>query len=132
MMIYPPVTELVKKTGSRYALVVETAKRARQLVDGSAPLSVVDSNKEVTMAVNEIYEDRIGVIEAKAENNSIENKLSAIKAAISEANLASAEENSDENEVDIDADDIFEIEDEEADETEEIEDETEEEETEEE
>lgn len=115
MMIYPPVTELVKKTGSRYALVVETAKRARQLVDGSAPLSVVDSNKEVTMAVNEIYEDKIGVIEAKSDNNSIENKLSAIKAAISEANLAAAEEENIEETEDND-DDIFDVEDEETEE----------------
>ena len=35
MMIYPPISELVKKTGSRYALVIETAKRARQIVEGS-------------------------------------------------------------------------------------------------
>ena len=107
-MIYPPVTELVKKTGSRYALVVETAKRARQLVDGSLPLSVVDSNKEVTMAVNEIYEDKIGVIEAKAEKTSIENKLSAIKAAMSEVSLGVLEgENIDPEELDDeDADEI--------------------------
>lgn len=84
MMIYPPVTELVKKTGSRYALVVETAKRARQLVDGSLPLSTVDTNKEVTMAVNEIYEDKIGVIEANTDIENIEMKISAIKAAVAE------------------------------------------------
>lgn len=79
-MIYPPVTELVKKTGSRYSLVVETAKRARQLVDGSLPLSNVDTNKEVTMAVNEIYEGKIGVIRPDMECDNIEAKISAIKA----------------------------------------------------
>ena len=59
MMIYPPITELVKKTGSRYTLVIETAKRARQLSQGAAPLSDVKSNKDVTVAVNELYEGKI-------------------------------------------------------------------------
>ncbi len=59
MMIYPPITELVKKTGSRYTLVIETAKRARQLSQGALPLTVTDSTKDVTIAVNEIYEDKI-------------------------------------------------------------------------
>lgn len=59
MMIYPPITELVKKTGSRYTLVIETAKRARQLSLGATPLSDVDSNKDVTIAVNEVYEGKI-------------------------------------------------------------------------
>ena len=59
MMIYPPITELVKKTGSRYTLVIETAKRARQLSLGAAPLTEVDSNKDVSVAVNEVYEGKI-------------------------------------------------------------------------
>lgn len=62
MMIYPPITELVEKTGSRYTLVIETAKRARQLAQGAEPLVSVDSNKEVTQAVNEIYNDKIILI----------------------------------------------------------------------
>ncbi len=63
MMIYPPITELVKKTGSRYALVIETAKRARQLVDGAPTLSDVETSKDVTIAVNEIFEGKIEAIE---------------------------------------------------------------------
>ncbi len=65
MMIYPPITELVKKTGSRYALVIETAKRTRQLVEGAQKLSDVKTSKDVTVAVNEIYEDKIETVEAK-------------------------------------------------------------------
>lgn len=64
MMIYPPITELVKKTGSRYTLVIETAKRARQLSQGALPLCNVDSNKDVTIAVNEIYDGKIAVNKA--------------------------------------------------------------------
>ncbi len=63
MMIYPPITELVEKTGSRYALVIETAKRTRQLVDGAPRLAEIDTTKEVTVAVNEIYEGKIEVID---------------------------------------------------------------------
>ncbi len=62
MMIYPPITELVKKTGSRYALVIETAKRTRQLVEGAQKLSDVKTSKDVTVAVNEIYENKIEAV----------------------------------------------------------------------
>ena len=62
MMIYPPITELVKKTGSRYALVIETAKRTRQLVDGAPRLAEVETSKDVTVAVNEIYEGKIEAV----------------------------------------------------------------------
>ncbi len=64
MMIYPPITELVKKTGSRYALVIETAKRTRQLVDGAERLSNVETSKDVTVAVNEIFEGKVEAVNA--------------------------------------------------------------------
>ena len=63
MMIYPPITELVAKTGSRYTLDIEIAKRARQLASGEPALVDVDSNKDVTKAINEIYEDKIVMYE---------------------------------------------------------------------
>ncbi len=58
-MIYPPLNELMDKVDSRYTLVVETAKRARQLVDGAKKLSEVNSTKPVTIAIHEIHEGRI-------------------------------------------------------------------------
>ena len=58
-MIYPSINDLMKKADSRYTLVVEAAKRARQLVDGSPKLSRVNSEKEVTIAINEIAEGKI-------------------------------------------------------------------------
>ncbi len=75
MMIYPPITELVKKTGSRYALVIETAKRTRQLVNGAPKLSDVETSKDVTVAVNEIYEGKIEAVEP-AEISHIEETVS--------------------------------------------------------
>ena len=65
MMIYPPIADLVKKTGSRYTLVIETARRARQIFQGATPLVKTDSNKEVTIAANEIYEGKIGIIKSE-------------------------------------------------------------------
>ena len=63
MMIHPPIAELVKKTGSRYALVIETARRARQISQGATPLIKADSNKEVSVAANEIYEGKISAVQ---------------------------------------------------------------------
>ena len=60
MMIYPPIAELVEKTGSRYVLVIEAARRARQLSEGASPLCSCDSTKEVSIATNEIYQDKLG------------------------------------------------------------------------
>ncbi|HEY5585547.1 MAG TPA: DNA-directed RNA polymerase subunit omega [Ruminiclostridium sp.] len=58
-MIYPSIIDLMKKVDSRYTLVVETAKRARQLVDGAQRLSKVNSEKEVTIAIHEIIENKV-------------------------------------------------------------------------
>lgn len=60
MMIYPPINELMDKVDYRYTLVMETAKRARQLVSGDARLiDRTDEMKPVSIAVQEIYEDKI-------------------------------------------------------------------------
>lgn len=62
MMIYPPIAELVKRAGSRYALVIETAKRARQLSKGSPAFAKADSSKEVAIAASEIYEGKLTAV----------------------------------------------------------------------
>ena len=61
MMIYPPIAKLVEKTGSRYTLVLEAAKRARQLSQGADPLVERTSNKEVSVATDEIFNDKLHV-----------------------------------------------------------------------
>lgn len=58
-MINPPIIELLEKVKDRYSLVTITARRARQIVDGSKPLIDIDSTKPVTIAINEIYQDLI-------------------------------------------------------------------------
>lgn len=62
MMIYPPITKLVEKTGSRYLLTVQTAKRARQITEGKPPMVDIKSKKEVSIAAQEIYEDKLNYI----------------------------------------------------------------------
>lgn len=60
MLNQPPLNELLEKVDCRYTLVVEVAKRARQIVDHARPLVDSESNKPVTIAVEEIAADKIG------------------------------------------------------------------------
>jgi len=64
-MIYPSIQTLLKKVDSRYTLVVVTAKRARQLVDGAPKLTKCASDKPVTVAINEIAENNITYVRNK-------------------------------------------------------------------
>ena len=52
---YPPIDELLKKTENCYTLVVESSKRARELVAGAQPMVQGDEQKPVSIAVEEIY-----------------------------------------------------------------------------
>ena len=58
-IIKPAMSELLNKVDSRYTLVIAAAKRARQLNDGADKLTEVESAKDVTIAINEIYEDKV-------------------------------------------------------------------------
>lgn len=58
-MIYPSVDELNDKVDSRYTLVVQVAKRARQLVDGKKPLVSATSDKPVSIAIEEVKEGKV-------------------------------------------------------------------------
>ena len=58
-MVNPAIEVLLSKVDNRYTLVVETSKRARQLVDGAPKLVECESEKPVTIATNEIAEDKV-------------------------------------------------------------------------
>ncbi|MEA5084291.1 MAG: DNA-directed RNA polymerase subunit omega [Lachnospiraceae bacterium] len=50
--------------GSRYTIVIAAAKRARQLVDHAVPLTKKTKiDKPVSIAVNELYEGKIQIIQ---------------------------------------------------------------------
>lgn len=54
--------------GSRYTIIIATAKRARQLVDHAEPMAdEVTCNKPVSIAVHELYEGKIAIEEAAPE-----------------------------------------------------------------
>ena len=59
MLVEPSITDLLEKVDSRYTLVIETAKRARQIVEGDEPLVECDSKNPVTIAAYEVVEDKV-------------------------------------------------------------------------
>ena len=65
MMNRPPLNELLEKVDCRYTLVTVVAQRARQLLSNPEKLG---NNKPVSMAVEELYEDKLK-LEFPEENN---------------------------------------------------------------
>ncbi len=61
MMVKPTVKELLTKVDNRFELVVVTAKRARQIADGSEVLTDVDEESPVTLSANEIAEGKVKI-----------------------------------------------------------------------
>ena len=59
MIIKPSFSELLAKGNGKYSLVIGTAKRARQIADGSPKLTNAKMESDVTTAAIEIAEDKI-------------------------------------------------------------------------
>ena len=59
MMNQPPLEALREKVDSRYSLVAIAAKRARQLLEGAPRLVDIDSTKPVTVALQELAQDKL-------------------------------------------------------------------------
>mgnify|MGYP002864375278 CR=1 FL=1 len=53
-IVDPNVLELLNHADSRYTLVVEASKRAREIVDGSATMVDTEGMKPLKVAVEEI------------------------------------------------------------------------------
>ena len=58
-MINPSITELLEKVEDRYSLVIVTSRRARQIIDGSEPLTSSKSKKPLTLAIHEEEEGTV-------------------------------------------------------------------------
>ena len=65
MMCYPAIDALVKKVDTKYTLVTLAALRARELTDGAPALLDDKGKKTVTVALEEIYHDKISYYENK-------------------------------------------------------------------
>jgi len=59
MLVKPPLEQLLPKVESRYTLAMLVAKRTRQLVDGAQPMVDSDSPNLVTLACEEIAQDKV-------------------------------------------------------------------------
>ncbi len=86
-MLHPSYTDLMKVVNSevepgeqpvvnsRYSIVIATARRARQIIDGSLPLVNVTYPKPLSIAVEELYKSKVKIVgddDDKEENqNSI-------------------------------------------------------------
>lgn len=67
-MLNPSNKQILKEEGdSKYTMVMVVAKRARQIVDGSEPLVETKSSKPVTIALEELLEDKIEYTKVETE-----------------------------------------------------------------
>ena len=63
MMVEPKTSDLLEKVDSKFRLVIVTAKRARQIADGSQKLVDINEESPVTVAANEIAEGKVKIEE---------------------------------------------------------------------
>lgn len=59
MMSFPSIDELVKIVDTKYTLVTLVAMRARELTDNEVQLIREKNKKAVTIALEEIYENKV-------------------------------------------------------------------------
>ena len=59
MMLYPPMSELVNKVGSRYLLVNLVARLARELSQKAEEQGEPLERKPISMAVDEVYTGKL-------------------------------------------------------------------------
>ena len=73
-MLHPSYTDLMKVVNSevepgeepvvqsRYSIVIATAKRARQIIDGEEPLVDGDDRKPLSIAIDELYQSKVKIM----------------------------------------------------------------------
>lgn len=73
-MLHPSYTDLMRVVNSevepgeqpvvnsRYSIVIATARRARQIIDGSVPLVDVTYPKPLSIAVEELYRSKVKIV----------------------------------------------------------------------
>lgn len=61
MMLYPPMSELVDKVGSRYLLVNLVARRARDISQKAEEEGEPLDRKPISMAIDEVYTGKLKI-----------------------------------------------------------------------
>ncbi len=74
MIVKPTVVQLLEKAENRYRLVIATAKRARQISSGSKPMTDKDDVSPVTLAADEIEEDKVKIYNENEWQEVVKNK----------------------------------------------------------
>ncbi len=111
-MIHPSYVELMEVVNqdtenlgeepvvnSRYSIVIASARRARQLVDGAEPKIETSGNrKALSIAVDEIYEQKVHIIGEDDDADTVTGVLEEADELIEEAEelLEEAEDNPEE------------------------------------
>jgi DNA-directed RNA polymerase, omega subunit len=60
-MLYPQMSVLIEKTGSRYLLVNLVARRAREISENAEEQGIQIRKKPVSSAIDEIYTGRLKI-----------------------------------------------------------------------
>ena len=63
MMLYPPLSDLVQKVGSRYLLVNLISRRAREISVQAEDGTIHLDKKPVSTAIDEVYTGKIKAID---------------------------------------------------------------------
>ncbi len=73
-MLHPSYTDLMAVVNSevepgeqpvvqsRYSIVLATAKRARQIIEGEEPLVNTESSKPLSIAIDELYHGKVKIV----------------------------------------------------------------------
>lgn len=73
-MLHPSYTDLINVVNSevepgeepvvqsRYSIVIATAKRARQIIAGEAPMVPARGKKPLSVAVEELYQSKVKIV----------------------------------------------------------------------
>ena len=106
-MLHPSYKEMIEKMNanskdkeeaveisSRYSLVIAAAKRARQINAGAEPfVDASPKDRNLSVAVKEIYNDKVHIIREDAAEKALEEKLAAAEEMLAaEAAARAAEE----------------------------------------
>ena len=62
MLTKPNINELLNKIDNRYQLVIVVSKRARQLSEGSLPLTKIKEESNVSIAAHEVSENKVYIV----------------------------------------------------------------------
>ena len=86
MMLYPSIMKLMEKAGSRYSLVIASAKRARVILDtNEGKDNNRDGARSITRAAEEIAEDHVLIVNETREQEMVREAEDLAKAQALEA-----------------------------------------------